>query len=210
MQYRDPKKEENFLDMSRSKSEAHLNKPRQKMAGTLNIFSGQLPARTGTSDKPRRTKVQRDWNLISHFPADVHEKVQITADFEQTERLRPRTTVDLKALRAKNGRDFNVVSNEYFENNQERQESDFEKIKSDVQNKYWKTHDFDFIKGQYIDGEKEAKYQEQRAVLGTVQGASQYQKLPPGYVNLMTILRFIKITALFWHIQHGLCCWELL
>lgn len=179
MQYRDTKKEENFLDMSRSKSEAHINKPRQKMAGTLNIFSGQLPARTGTSNTSRR-KLQRDWNLISHFPVDVHEKVQITADFEQTERLRPRTTVNLKALRAKNGREFNVVSNEYFENNQERQDADFEQIKGDVQKKYWKTHDFDFIKGQYIDGEKEAKYREQRAMLGAVQGASQYQKLPPG------------------------------
>lgn len=180
MQYRDPAREREHESLARALSAAHLNKPRQKMSGTLNLFSGQMAEKPNTSGKTKRSKPQRDFNLISHFPAEVHRTVQITADFEETQKLRPRTTVDLKSLRAKSGREFNVVSNEYFEDNEQRQGEDFERIKADVARKYWKTHDFDFIKGQYLDGEKEAKYREQRAVLGAVQGASQYTKLPPG------------------------------
>lgn len=182
MQYRDSQKEEDFMNMTRSKSEAHLSKPRQKMAGTLNLFSEKPLQPNDSSATTKRPKLQRDWNLISHFPVDVHEKTHITADFEETQRLRPHTTVDLKARRSKNGREFNVISNEYFEDNEQRQNIEFERIKADVVSKYWKTHDYDFIKGEYIDGQKEARYREQRAMLGKVQGASQSRKLPPGVV----------------------------
>jgi hypothetical protein len=184
MEFRDSQKEQNYVDMSRTKSEAHINKPQNKMAGTLNLFAGKWPDKKENKSKNKKATVEREWNLVSHFPADIHKKVQITTNFEESQKLmrRPKTTVDNTKSRNKLQREFNVVSNEYFDNNDTRQEKDFDKIKADVEKKYWKTHDFDLIKVQYIDGDKEAKYREQRKTLGDVQGASQFRKLPPSVV----------------------------
>lgn len=152
------------------------------MAGTLNLFSGKWPEKNEASTKTKLTSVQRDWNLVSHFPIDVHNKVQITAEFEETQKLRPKTTINPETRRGKIAREFDIVSNAYTDDNERKQEEDFDRIKADVEQKYWRTHDFDFVKGQYIDGEKEAKYREQRLMLGKVQGASQFRKLPPSIV----------------------------
>jgi hypothetical protein len=185
MKYRDFEREQNYLHESMSKSQLHLSKPRNPMAGTLNIFNMPPPRETTAEDRKKKT-ITRDWNLISHFPADLHGKVQITAPFEETQKLRPKTTYDPNTKR-KNGREFNVISNDYYVDNEKRKVEDYEKVKQHVNDRYWKTHDFDVLKCQYIDGEKEAKFREQREVLAKLQGTAKSQKYPPRYVICVTI-----------------------
>lgn len=177
MQYRNPEKEQKFLEQTLAQTAAHQAKPR-RMAGTLNLFSGEV-LEPKHFDLSKKKKPPREWNLISHFPSDVHCRVGIAVPFEETQKLRERATHDISQRKRKGSREFNILSNRYYVNDDGRQREDYERLKADVLEKYWKTHDFDPIVGQYIDGEKEAKFREQREVIGKVQGASQFQKLPP-------------------------------
>lgn len=76
-------------------------------------------------------------------------------------------------------REFNIVSNKYFENEDEKLEKEYEKLKNRVVSKYWEHHDYDIIKGKYFDVNKEKKFQDQKELLKTVQGKSQELNYPP-------------------------------
>jgi hypothetical protein len=76
-------------------------------------------------------------------------------------------------------RDFNIINNRYYHNREERQKEEFEEMKKHVLNKYWKTHDYDLLKVEYYDANKEEKYWEQKKFVDSVRGAARQAKLPP-------------------------------
>jgi hypothetical protein len=77
------------------------------------------------------------------------------------------------------GREFNIISNEFYENPEERKLQEYNKLKKHVLKKYWETHDYDAVKGKFYDPDREVRYNEQKRVLAEVHGKSKELTIPP-------------------------------
>ena len=62
----------------------------------------------------------------------------------------------------KNFKDYNIISNKYLEHHDKKVIADEKIQKAEAADKYWKTHDFDLINGQYFDADKEAEFCKKR------------------------------------------------
>jgi hypothetical protein len=56
-------------------------------------------------------------------------------------------------------RDYNIISNRYLELHEEKSKTDKVIEKSELAEKYWKTHTYDALTGQYFDPSKEDEFQ---------------------------------------------------
>lgn len=55
-------------------------------------------------------------------------------------------------------RDYNIISNRYLELHEEKSKADKMIEKSELAEKYWKTHKYDSVTGQYCDPQKEDEF----------------------------------------------------
>jgi hypothetical protein len=78
-------------------------------------------------------------------------------------------------------RDFNITTNMYKEHHAERTKFDAEQTRAMVLDTFSKTRDFDCVKVQYCDENKEALYQENRRKELLNRGKDHYKKFPPTY-----------------------------
>ena len=76
-------------------------------------------------------------------------------------------------------RDFNIVSNEYWEGHTDKAKRDLESTKNGLSDKYKATHDFNPLIGTYYDAEKEKEFIEERREKETQHGKEYLERLPP-------------------------------
>jgi hypothetical protein len=187
MKFRDPVREENYTlnrtqslkTMTDNKNAAHMNK--------FNILTHEGPPRRIDLNpqwlSSKHANKPRDWNILSHLKHEVHEIAPVVcSDTESLEKLKRPPPVD-RPPRAGN-REFNILNNDYRVNNTARKKEEYELLKSHVLDRYWRTHDYDFIKMQYCDPRKEDEFRDQREHLRTIQGSSQLLRVPPRYSTL--------------------------
>ena len=55
-------------------------------------------------------------------------------------------------------RDYNIITNRYLELNEEKQNTDKLIEKYELAEKYWKTHVYDPVSGQYYDPKQEEDF----------------------------------------------------
>lgn len=81
-----------------------------------------------------------------------------------------------------NRRDFDVISNTFINNHNERASKEHNQVNAHIVDKYWQTHDYDFIKGEYYDEKKENKFKEHRDIsaINHVHSNVLMSKLPAG------------------------------
>lgn len=106
-----------------------------------------------------------DYNIISgigfqqhHFaaPDKRPQEKQVVVKQKQT------TTTGL--------RDYNIITNRYLELHEEKSKTDKTIEKCELAEKYWKTHTYDAVTGQYYDPKIEEGFQEYINYIVTVIG----------------------------------------
>lgn len=139
----------------------------------------------------------RPWHLLSHLQRDTHKGVSLRylgnyphlippfiddADpFDKIELMKkPKPRPDFNR---DPGRPYNIVSTKFKGDDEGMQKSIDDAIKQKCEEKYWKTHDFDFIKIKQLDQTKEEKYLEQREEKSKVWGEAQLARYPPILVH---------------------------
>jgi hypothetical protein len=80
-----------------------------------------------------------------------------------------------------NKKEFNIVTGLFYENNDEKAKTEAQMGKEEIYRRYWKTHDYDAVFGQYYDKEKEEQFQEERRVREMEHGKDYNERLPPSY-----------------------------
>ena len=83
-----------------------------------------------------------------------------------------------KAIKQENMRDYNIVTNRYVEFHEEKEQTNLDIAKAEAAKEFWKTRDFDPIRGQYFDGDKETTFVADRSEKAKVHGKDQVKKLP--------------------------------
>jgi len=124
---------------------------------------------------------QVDYNIITNNKLDdFHfQNVKLNVDSKKK---------DNRKANNGNKREFNIVSNRYFVDHDEKSEVDHKRVEQDLKNKYDRTHDYNPIVAQYYDSTKESHYQEKKAKEQQEHGKHQIDKLPPTIKNRETII----------------------
>lgn len=192
MQFRNPEKEKVLQDSELNQTLSKLQSSQQLRKTKFNIISHDGPPRK-IDLMPRVTKDKfgsQPFHILSNLPNVAHKTASLIYDedyninsfpIEPPKAVTPAVT-SAGHTRSKpviKKREFNIVSNKYFENEGEKLENEYEKLKNRVVDKYWEAHDYDIIKGKYFDVGKEKKFQEQKEVLKGVQGKAQELNYPP-------------------------------
>jgi hypothetical protein len=82
---------------------------------------------------------------------------------------------------------------------------EYSKLKSHVLKKFWDTHDYDPIKGQYYSDGKEELYREQKSILSEVYGKSKHLSIPPS--SLYNLPKVVPIILLTKNYMITINCW---
>ena len=117
------------------------------------------------SENPMRKKLENsktNFNILSNINLDKHSYLKPEDRIEIKENLN-KTGVEFHRIKImKNDKDFDIISNKYYENNEKKLRAETAISKLTLAKKYWKTHDYDPVQAKYIDSEKEKKYQEEK------------------------------------------------
>jgi len=124
---------------------------------------------------------QVDYNIITNQKLDDFHFQNVKLNVDNKKK-------DNRKTNNGNKREFNIVSNRYFEDHEVKNEGDVKKVQQDLKNKYDRTHDYNPLLAQYYDTTKEAHYQEKRVKDQQEHGKHQIEKLPPTIKNRETII----------------------
>lgn len=98
-----------------------------------------------------------DYNIISGLGFQQHHYAQ--PDKRPAEK---QVEVKEKKTTTTGLRDYNIINNRYLELHEDKSGTDKMIEKYELAEKYWKTHVYDPISGQYYDPKKEDKFLEYR------------------------------------------------
>ena len=101
-----------------------------------------------------------NYNILSNITLDKQnflppEKRPIIK--EEVEELKP------VKINGKLYKDYDIISNNYKFNNEEKIKADYEISQLNAAKNFWKARDYDFFRGRYIDDKKEEEFQLKRS-----------------------------------------------
>ena len=80
-------------------------------------------------------------------------------------------------------RDYNIISNRYVEYHDAKEEANLDIARAEAAKEFWKRNDFDPVRGEYFDQDKEKTYKTERIEKAKVHGKDQVKKLPATVQN---------------------------
>lgn len=185
MKFRDPQREQVIEDKQLQKESNKRDAVEDLRKKTFNLINHEGPPRKiDLMQRPTKEMLApRSYNYLTNLSHRQHDQAPTLFD-EQFYLTNLQSSINRSKLeRGKTtvgrSREFNIVSNQFFEHPEQKKQEEYEKMKSHVLKKYWETHDYDMVKGQYYSGEKEEMYQTQRKIVGEVQGKFQETRIPP-------------------------------
>lgn len=84
---------------------------------------------------------------------------------------------------SKNHREFDILNNNFKQDNEVRVKEEIDRETDHVYQKYWKTHNYDPIFGKFYDHNKEEEFQHSRIMEQKEHGKDANDVLPPSYVH---------------------------
>ena len=185
--FRDPVREDMAVTMKSTFDSKLLTRRDDLKKNKFNIINHDGPPRMIEADPSfalaRSGKDRgRPWHLLSHLPRDTHKTVPVTYignyphlvpryideddPFDKIELMKkPKPRADANR---DPGRDFDMISTKFKKDDDAKQLEIHNAIKKKCEDKYWKTHDFDYVKVKYLKEEKEAAFLVQREELSKV------------------------------------------
>ena len=135
--------------------------------------------------KETKTVMRRDptaeMNIVSNLLGRDHAVAPILYDEDYCRtKFIPKIQFPQNAMIPRR-REFNIVSNNFYEGDEAKKSLEFEKIQDEVTKRYWETHGYNPVVGQFYSDADEKRYEEQRKLLQSVQGKSQACRIPPRY-----------------------------
>jgi len=179
MKWRNQEKEVALLNRKTEQLDQKLKTVNDMRANKFNFISHEGPPRQRDSWNLPPASLPfggRERHLISGLSLDGHKNCPTLYDDDYClQNQKPKERLQ----KTENRRDFDVTTNRFMRNDEQRKREEYEAMKQHVVKKYWKTHDYDIIKGEFCDPNKEANFLHTREIVSQVQGKSQLARLPP-------------------------------
>lgn len=182
--YRDPVKQEMVESTNFEKMKSTLEKTDIIRKNKFNFVTHEGPEKE--KPHPREYKKSRDWNILSHLPQNVQGTAPIIHDpqFSSTYSFTPKSLTQLSGLTLNaGGRDTNIITNKFLHEHEFKVRQEEVKLKEKIVQKYWQTHEYNPIRGQFYDNDREADFLEQRRLLEGINGLANATRVPPSLQN---------------------------
>ena len=177
MKYREESKENNYMMKKTSKSELVLERVANTSATRFNIINHQGPNKNH-GPYNQSEKSAKSLHLISNLLGKDHTEAPVLYDDKfYSKRFVSKTE---KVIKPVGSREFNIVSNNFYRNHDNRIQEEFEKLQTEVTKKYWETHGYNPVIAQYYSDADEERYNVKLKEIEAMQGKSQACRLPPG------------------------------
>jgi len=179
MKWRNPEKEQALVNKKKEQMDLKLKTVNEMRSSKFNFLSHEGPPRQRDLWNLPPASLPfggRERHLISGLSLDGHKKCPTLYDDDYClQNQKPKARLQ----KPENRREFDVTTNRFIKNNEERKKEEYQQMKDHVIKKYWKTHDYDIIKGEFCDPNKESNFLQTREIVSQVQGKSQLARLPP-------------------------------
>ena len=149
-----------------------------------NILNGTGPQRPKIVFPARAV---RDRHLISHLENGTDHLNCPTIFDEEYMKNTVKNRKPKLVLKA-GARDFDILSNKFYNNDEAKQDEEFLKSRKYLSDKYWATRDYDLIRGRYYDDQKETTFKEQLKLASDVNGKYQSMKVPTWLVVVIIVV----------------------
>lgn len=126
-------------------------------------------------DRKLGNTTNTDYNIISCLDLADHHYLP-----PEKRPIKPEPKPRTFKLNTVEYRDYNIITNRYFEDHEKKAKVDAESYRQEAAREYWKTHDFDLIKCEYVDLEKEEQYKNELKDKEKTHGLEKIEKLPHG------------------------------
>jgi hypothetical protein len=196
MEYRDPVRESKVQQEKQTKLQNKLKSVEELRSLSYNLVSHEGPPRKYDLLLKQRNEEfhtykhqPRNYHPLTNLPHPVHAKTTTNYNEEDTLAQYKETFKNSRLNQhydriKKNPKDreYNIVSNDFYENPEERKHQEYEKLRNHVLKKWKESHNYDPIKGVYYSPGREDIYQEQKKVLNEIYGKSKDLGIPPSIV----------------------------
>jgi len=138
-----------------------------------------LAVRQDLEEKRTNSGQGHGWHLLSHLAPKEHVECPTLFDekyMESNVRRKENSWVPKKQPR-----EFNIISNQFRNNHEERLHEEYNNTKQIMVKKYWDTHKFDIIRQEHYDDAKEYSERERELQASLVHGQAQVAKLPTSF-----------------------------
>ena len=188
MQYINPQKERVFAETNMTRTHTLPLERLETIKKTqFNIVSHQGgPTQTSSlnhsnsssSSSSNSKSPSRGYHLFSHLPPKEHvecpmqynEKYMTTHAHAKTRAYEPQ--------RGRIPREFDLISNNFCTNHEERVREEHETMKEAMVKKYWATHKFDVLRQEYYDDAAEEAHVQMQQLATQTHGKDQVARLP--------------------------------
>ena len=130
----------------------------------LKVFNGHPDYPTLKNEYPKFKKInptKQNYNIISNLNLSQHHYDKPENRPTNTN-IKSRINNHIKKVNFRQYKDYNIISNKYKYYDKEKKDIDHELKIIEASKKYYKSRDYDAIRGVYVDDEKEKKFQEER------------------------------------------------
>ena len=118
----------------------------------------------------------QNYNIISNMPFSQHHYAPPDQRPKQVKEEESPKKVPRNVMR-----DFNIVTNRYWDRHEQKHHVDRQVELLEAAKKYWETHDFNPIAGNYYDPVKEGEFQATRRVEEREHGKDIAAKMPKSW-----------------------------
>lgn len=182
MQYTDPMKESMYQTAKSDRLQTISRKVLNNKINSFNFITHKGPPRKIDSLRDTLLETKKDsktrkYQILSNLTLEDHNTVPLICNEEELYDKVKKGKINSFVPINKN-REFNIVSNHYYKNHDDRKMEEYEQTRDHVVTRYWETHDFDPIKVEYYDKNKEETFLQQRDLLKSIQGSSLSSKIP--------------------------------
>ena len=113
---------------------------------------------SSTDERPAASR--REYDIINNHLYYANSEQRLRAEEQlQLQRLRNHAAVKLR----REQRDYNNITHQYYSQNDEKQQMDEVNNAASLQRKYFSSHHYDPVLGQYCDPRKEGEWRKQKA-----------------------------------------------
>jgi hypothetical protein len=151
MTYIDEKREVEYLSRRSVRDKDICSRDLAVQQEKYNIISHVGPEfkqrlKKGTSaDRKHRT-----WHLLSQVNENIHKSLPFVYDEDKILALQ-KDHKPMPTARNHEAHEFDILSNKYLKNHEDRSKQDQHTLKTHIKETYWDTHSIDPIRGAYYD-----------------------------------------------------------
>ena len=182
MRFNDEVKEKSYIETKVRQEIDSLSKSNDIIARKFNPINHQGPPRKQIPTKSAQNgRSNREWHLLSQVSESDHKELSIF--YDESIHLKQKQSRPANFQSGFAPRTFNILSNQYFNNDEGIKSNEAKEIKEHIKTTFWESHNYDPIRGDYYDIHKDQAEKQTREQSKEQKRIHKLTHYPPSYLT---------------------------